>query len=156
MFFLIPLLFLWTNGCCQFDLWFLCLCKSGFQMFIWKFSVHILLEASLKDFEHYLVNMWNEHNSTVLWTFFCIVFLWNWNENWPFPVLWTLLSFPNVLAYWAQHFNSIFLRVWYSSAGTSSPPLALLVVMLPKAIWLYTPGCLALGEWLHQCGYLGL
>ena len=29
--------------------------------------------------------------------------LWNWNENWPFPVL----SFPNLLAYWVQHFHSI-------------------------------------------------
>ena len=25
----------------------------------------------------------------------------------PFPVLWPLLSFPNMLAYWVQHFNSI-------------------------------------------------
>ena len=34
-------------------------------------------------------------------------FLWDWNENWPFPVLWPLLSFPNLLAYWVQHFYSI-------------------------------------------------
>ena len=26
-----------------------------------------------------------------------IVFLWDWNENGPFPVLWPLLSFPNLL-----------------------------------------------------------
>ena len=32
---------------------------------------------------------------------------WDWNENWLFPVLWPLLTFPNVLAYWVQHFNSI-------------------------------------------------
>jgi len=32
--------------------------------------------------------------------FFGIAFLWDWNENWPFPVLWPLLSFPNLLAYW--------------------------------------------------------
>ena len=30
---------------------------------------------------------------------FGIVFLWDWNENRPFPVLWPLLSFPNFLAY---------------------------------------------------------
>ena len=24
--------------------------------------------------------------------------------NWPFPVLWPLLSFPNLLTYWVQHF----------------------------------------------------
>ena len=41
------------------------------------------------------------------WAFFGIVFLWDWNENWPFPVLWLLLSFPNLLAYWVQHFHSI-------------------------------------------------
>ena len=27
--------------------------------------------------------------------------------NWPFPVLWPLLCFPNLLAYWVQHFHSI-------------------------------------------------
>ena len=32
---------------------------------------------------------------------------WDWNENWPFPVLWLLLSFVNLLAYWVQHFHSI-------------------------------------------------
>ena len=33
----------------------------------------------------------------VVWAFFVIVFLWDWNENWPFPVLWPLLHFPNLL-----------------------------------------------------------
>ena len=59
----------------------------------WKFSVHILLKPILKDFEHYLSNIWNECNCVVLWTFFGIDFLWDWNVNWPFPVLWPLLSF---------------------------------------------------------------
>ena len=31
----------------------------------------------------------------------------HWNENWPFPVLGLLLSFPNGLTYWVQHFHSI-------------------------------------------------
>ena len=40
-------------------------------------------------------------------TFFSIAFLWDWNENWLFPVLWPLLSFPNLLTYWVQqHFHS--------------------------------------------------
>ena len=30
----------------------------------------------------------------VVWTFFSIVFPWDWNENWLFRVLWPLLSFP--------------------------------------------------------------
>ena len=75
---------------------------------IWYFLVPILLKPSLKDFEHYLDSMWNERNCTVVWTFFAIALLWNWNENWHFLVLWPLLSFPNLLTYWVQHFNNIF------------------------------------------------
>ena len=37
----------------------------------------------------------------------CIAFLRDWNENWPFPILWPLLSFPNLLVYWVQHFHNI-------------------------------------------------
>ena len=36
---------------------------------IWKFSVHILLKPSLKDFEHSLASMWNQCNCTVIWMF---------------------------------------------------------------------------------------
>ena len=39
-------------------------------------------------------------NFTAVWTFFGIALLWDCNENWPFPVLWPLLSFPNLLAGW--------------------------------------------------------
>ena len=67
---------------------------------IWKFSVHVLLKPSLENFEHYFASMWNECNCAIVWTFFGIAFLWDWNENWLFPVLWPLLSFPNFLAYW--------------------------------------------------------
>ena len=34
---------------------------SKSSLYVWKFSVHVLLEPSLKDFEHYLASMWNEH-----------------------------------------------------------------------------------------------
>ena len=86
---------------------------SGFSAFskcnlnIWRFLVHILLKPSLENFEHYFAGMWDECNCAVVWTFFGIVSLWDWNENWPFSVLRPLLSFPNLLAYWVQHFNSI-------------------------------------------------
>ena len=33
---------------------------SKSSLYIWKFSVHILLEPSLKDFEHYLASKYNE------------------------------------------------------------------------------------------------
>ena len=49
-------------------------------------------KPSLKDFEQYLVSMWNECKCAVVWTLFGTAFLWDWNENWPFPVLWPVLS----------------------------------------------------------------
>ena len=73
----------------------------------WKFTVHVLLKPSLEIFEHYCARMWGECNCAVVWAFFGIAFLWDWNENWPFPVLWPVLSFLNFLAYWVQHFHSI-------------------------------------------------
>ena len=74
---------------------------------IWKFMVHLLLKPSLENFEHYFVSVWDECICLVVWAFFGIAFLWNWNENWPFPVLWPLVSFPIFPAYWMQHFHSI-------------------------------------------------
>ena len=81
--------------------------KSSFN--IWKFSVHVLLKPGQENFEHYFTSVWDECNCAVVWAFFGIAFLGDWNENWPFPVLWPLLSFPNLLAYWVQHFHSIIL-----------------------------------------------
>ena len=100
---------------------------------IWKFTVHILLKPGLENFEHYLASVWDECNCAVVWTFFGIAFLWDWNENWPFPALWPLLSFPNLLTYWVWHFQSIIFRIWNSSTWIPLPPLALFIVMLPKA-----------------------
>ena len=74
---------------------------------IWKFTIHILLKPGFENLEHSFTSMWDEWNCAVVWAFFGIAFLWDWNENWPFPVLWPLLSFPNLLAYWMQHFHSI-------------------------------------------------
>ena len=74
---------------------------------IWKFMVHVLLKTGLENFEHYFASVWDECNCAVVWAFFGIAFLWDWNENWPFPVLRPLLGFPNLLTYWVQHFHSI-------------------------------------------------
>ena len=60
---------------------------------IWKFMVHVRFKPGLKGFEHYFASVWDEWYCAVVWTFFGIAFLWDWNENWPFPVLWPLLSF---------------------------------------------------------------
>ena len=43
--------------------------------------VHILLKPGLENFEHYFIGMWDECNRAVVWTFFGIAFLWDWNEN---------------------------------------------------------------------------
>ena len=74
---------------------------------IWKLTVHILLKPGLENFEHYFTSVWDECNCVVVWAFFGIVILRDWNENLPFLVLWPLLSFPNLLAYWVQHFHTI-------------------------------------------------
>ena len=86
---LVPLPFLnpaWTSGSSRF------MYCCGL---LWRF------------FEHNFASVWDECNCAVVGTLFGIDFLWDWNENWPFPVLWPLLSFPNLLAYWVQHFHSI-------------------------------------------------
>ena len=70
--------------------------KSSFN--IWKFSFHILLKPCLEHFEHYFASMWDDCNCAIVWTFFGIALLWDWNKNWIFPVLWPLLSFPNLVA----------------------------------------------------------
>ena len=74
---------------------------------IWKFMVHVLLKPGLENLEHYFTRVWHECKCVGVWAFFGIAFLRDWNENWPFPVLWPLLSFPNLQAYWAHHSHSI-------------------------------------------------
>jgi len=91
---------------------------------IWKFTVHILLKPDLENFEYYFTSVWNECNCVLVWAFFGIAFLWDWNENWPFSVLRPLLSFAHLLAYWVQHFHSIIfqdlkLLHWNSITSTS-------------------------------------
>ena len=71
---------------------------------IWNLTVHVLLKLGLENFEHYFASMWNECNCVAVWAFLGITLLWDWNENWPFPVLWPLFSFPDFLTDWMQHF----------------------------------------------------
>ena len=131
---------------------------------IWKFTVHVFLKPGLENFKHYFTSLWDECYCTVVWAFFDIAFHWDWNENWPFPVLQPLLSFPNLLTYWVQHFATSSFRIWNSSTGIPSPPQALFVVMLPKAHltsnsrmsgsrWVITPSLLS-GAWRPFCTIL--
>ena len=98
-----------------------------------EFLVHVLLKPGLENFEHYFTSVWDECNCAVVWKIFGTAFLWDWNENRPFPVLWPLLSFPNLLAYWVQHFHSIIFQDLKQFNWNPSPPLALFIVMLSKA-----------------------
>ena len=50
-----------------------------------------LVEAWLREFWALLCLVCE---MSAIWTFFVIAVLWDLNENWPFPVLWPLLSFP--------------------------------------------------------------
>ena len=132
---LVPLPFLnpaWTSGSSQF-------------MYCWNLAWRILSIT--------LLACGDECNCAVVWTSFGFAFLWDWNENWPFPVLWPLLSFPNCWHIECSTFTASSFRIWNSSTGIPSLPLALFIVMLSKATWLHIPGCLVLGEWSHHCGY---
>ena len=100
---------------------------SKYSLFIWKFSVHILLKLSLEDFKHDLASMWNEFNCAIVWTFFST------------PLLWDGMKtdlFQSCGHCWCIEYNTLTLssfKIWNSSTGISSPPLIFFIVMLPKA-----------------------
>ena len=143
------LLFLWSSRCWQFDLWFLCFSKSSLN--IWKFSVHVLLKSSLENFYHYFASMWNECNCAVVWTFFGIVFLWDWTENWPLPSCGHCWVFQICWHIECSTFTALSSRIWNSSTGIPSPPLALFTVMLPKAHLTYHNTNYETGELVGYC-----
>ena len=76
-------------------------CTSGSSWFtygcslVWRILSITSLACEMKTITQYL-----EHS-------LALPFPWDWNENQPFPVLWSLLSFLNFLTYWVQHINSI-------------------------------------------------
>ena len=100
---------------------------------ILKFIVHILLKPGLENFEHYFSSVWNECSFAVVWAFFGIAFLGVWNENWPFPVCGHCWVFH--ICWHIEHstITASSFRIWNSTTAIPSPPLALFVVMLPKA-----------------------
>ena len=105
--------------------------SSKTNLYIWKFSVNVLLKPSLKDFEHNLVSKWSEPNCIVVWTFFGISLLWDWNVNtFSSPVVPAEFSkFPDLeiskfLQFKSEFFNKEFM-IW---ATVSS---------WPSFCWLY-------------------
>ena len=77
-----------------------------------KFMFHVLLKPSLENFQHDFTSVWDECNCAVVWAFSGIAFLRDWNENWPFPVLWPLLSFPNCWHIECSTFTASSFRIW--------------------------------------------
>ena len=134
---------------------------SKSSLHIWKFSVHILLKPSLRDFEFYFASMWNECNCRLVWTFFLLPFFGigmktdlfqSCGHCWVFQICWHVES---------STFTASSFRILNSSAGIPSPPLPLFVVMLPKAHltslsrmsdsrWVITPPWLS-GSWRSFC-----
>ena len=107
---------------------------SGFSAFskssltMWKFTVHRLLKPGLENFEHYSTSLRDECNCAVVWTFFGIVFLWDWNENWLFQSCGHCRVFQICWQIECITFTASSSRIWNSSTGIPSPPLALFIV----------------------------
>ena len=86
----------------------------------------------IKKQRHYFASMWDECNCVVVWTFFGTALLWDGNENyfqscghcWVFQISWHIEC---------STFTASSFRIWNSSTWIPSPPLALFVVILPKA-----------------------
>ena len=98
---------------------------------IWKFSVHILLTPRLGNFEHQFANGWDVCNCVVVWAFFGIAFFWigmktdlfqSCGHCWVFQICWHI---------YCSTLTASSFKIWNSSTGISSPPLALFVLMLP-------------------------
>ena len=99
---------------------------------IWKFTVHVLLRSSLENFEHYFASMWDDCSYVVVWTFFGIAFLWDWNENWLFQACGHWCIFKICWHIECSTFTASSFRIWNSSTGIPSAPLALFIAMLPN------------------------
>ena len=128
-------------------------CKSSLN--IWKFMLHILFNPGLENFEQYFTSMWDECNCVVVWAFCGIAFLWDWNETDLFQSCGHCGVFQICWHIECSTFTASSFRIGKSSTGIPSPPLALLVAMLPKAHLTFHSWCPALAEWSHHRGCLG-
>ena len=77
--------------------------------------------------------MWNEHKCTVVWRFFAIALLWDGIKTNFFQSCghwWVFQICPSI---YCSTLTASAFRIWNSSAGIPSLPLALLIIMLLKA-----------------------
>ena len=99
----------------------------------WTSESSQLLKPGLENFEHYFTSVWDECHCEVVLAFFDIAFHWDWNENWPFPILCHCWVFQICWHIECSTFTVSSFRIWNSTTGIPSLPLALFVVMLPKS-----------------------
>ena len=98
----------------------------------WKLMVHVLLKPGLENFEHYFARVWDEYNwwfeHSLAFPFFGsgmkTDLLQSCGSCWVFQICWHTEC---------STLTATSLRIWNSSTGIPSPPLALFIVMLPKA-----------------------
>ena len=81
---------------------------------ILKFSVHILWKLCLEKLVHYFASVWDECNCAVVWTLFGIAFLWDWNENSPFPTCGHCWAFQICWHIECSTFTTSSFRIWTS------------------------------------------
>ena len=109
---------------------------------IWKFTVHILLNPGLENFEHYFASMrWVQlcGSLSILWH--CLYLGLEW--NWPFPVLFQCCGHCRVFQIcWhieCSTFTASSFRIWNSSTGIPSPLLCFFIKPLDftfQDVWL--------------------
>ena len=129
----ILLLFWWSKGCWQFDLWFLCL----FLIQLEHLEVHgsCTTEAWLGEFWALLCwRVSKVFSDVVVYTFFLALpffgigmktdLLKSCGHCWVFQICWHIEC---------STFTASPFRIWNSSAGIPSPPLVLFILMLAKA-----------------------
>ena len=123
---------------------------------IWKFRVHILLKPGLGNFEHYFASVrWVQLCDSLRILWHCLSLGWEWKQLlqscghcWDFQICWHIEC---------STFTGSSFRIWNSSTEIPTPPLALFVVMFPKAHltshsrmsgsrWVITPSWLS-GSW---------
>ena len=105
---------------------------SKSSLYIWKFSVHVLMKPSLKDFEHYLASMWNECKCTVVRTFFGMPFFGIGMKTDFFQSCGHCWVFQLCCHIECSTLTASPYRILNSPAEILWPPLALFVGMLPK------------------------
>ena len=133
---------------------------------ICKFTVHILPKTGLENFEHYFASMWDECNCVVVWAFLALPFFGIEMKTDLFQSCGHCWVFQICSHIECSTFTASSSRIWSSSTGIPSPPLALFLVMISKAhltshsrmsgsrwAWVVIPSWLS-GSWRDYCTVL--